>query len=73
MHAPHEPHFHSLKRVFRYLKGTLDYGMYLSSTPALGLVSYTDADWGGCLYTRRSTSGYCVFRGDNLISWSCKR
>jgi hypothetical protein len=37
------------------------------------LVSYTDADWGGCPDTRRSTSGYCVFLGDNPISWSSKR
>ncbi|GKC22910.1 ribonuclease H-like domain-containing protein [Tanacetum coccineum] len=37
------------------------------------LVAYTDADWAGCPTTRRSTSGYCVFLGDNLLSWSAKR
>ncbi|GJV56617.1 ribonuclease H-like domain-containing protein [Tanacetum coccineum] len=37
------------------------------------LVAYSDADWSGCPTTRRSTSGYCVFLGNNLLSWSAKR
>ncbi|GJW38690.1 ribonuclease H-like domain-containing protein [Tanacetum coccineum] len=37
------------------------------------LVAYSDADWAGCPTTRRSTSGYCVFLGNNLLSWSSKR
>ncbi|GKC48632.1 ribonuclease H-like domain-containing protein [Tanacetum coccineum] len=37
------------------------------------LVAYSDADWAGCPMTRRSTSGYCVFLGNNLLSWSSKR
>ena len=72
MHVPHNPHFHSLKRILRYLKGTLDYGIHLPSAPDIGLVSYTDADRGGSPDTRCSTSGYCVFLGNNLISWSSK-
>ncbi|GJW26675.1 ribonuclease H-like domain-containing protein, partial [Tanacetum coccineum] len=45
--------------------------LYVSSTSQL--TAYTDADWAGCPVTRRSTFGYCVFLGDNLLSWSAKR
>ncbi|KAI3735041.1 hypothetical protein L6452_14528 [Arctium lappa] len=73
MHAPREPHFQVLKRIIRYLQGTPELGLHLYPTASTQLISYTDADWGGCPDTRRSTSGYCVFLGDNLISWSAKR
>ncbi|XP_021763659.1 protein FAM98A-like [Chenopodium quinoa] len=63
----------ALKHILRYLQGTLSYGLHLYKSSRDRLVSYTDADWGGCPDTRRSTSGYCVFLGDNLISWSSKR
>lgn len=73
MHDPRVDHMSALKRIIRYVQGTLDFGLYLYSSSTSTLVSYTDADWGGCPDTRRSTSGYCVFLGDNLISWSSKR
>jgi hypothetical protein len=73
MHAPCIDHMLSLKRILRYVQGTLHYGLHLYPSPIEKLISYTDADWGGCPDTRRSTSGYCVFLGDNLISWSSKR
>ncbi|GJT44411.1 ribonuclease H-like domain-containing protein [Tanacetum coccineum] len=53
--------------------GTLDLGLHLYASSTTSLVGYTDADWAGCPSTRRSTSGYCVFLGDNLLSWSAKR
>ncbi|XP_057425895.1 uncharacterized mitochondrial protein AtMg00810-like [Lotus japonicus] len=73
MHAPHTEHLLALKRILRYVQGTLQFGLNLYPSPIEKLISYTDADWGGCPDTRRSTSGYCVFLGDNLISWSSKR
>ena len=72
-HAPRVPHFNALKRIVRYIKGTLDHGLHLYRSAPTTLVSYTDADWAGCPDTRRSTSGYCVYLGENLVSWSAKR
>ncbi|GJR58872.1 ribonuclease H-like domain-containing protein [Tanacetum coccineum] len=54
-------------------QGTLELGLQLYASATTSLVGYTDADWAGCPSTRRSTSGYCVFLGDNLLSWSAKR
>ena len=73
MHDPREPHLSALKRILRYLQGTLDLGLHLHRTSPADLTVYTDADWAGCPDTRKSTSGYAVFLGDNLISWSSKR
>ncbi|KAJ9566478.1 hypothetical protein OSB04_002444 [Centaurea solstitialis] len=73
MHDPREPHFHALKRILRYIRGTLTHGLQIHVSPSSDLIAYTDADWGGCPASRRSTSGYCVFLGDNLVSWSSKR
>ncbi|GJU61381.1 ribonuclease H-like domain-containing protein [Tanacetum coccineum] len=62
--------------LYRSLAGslqTLDYGLQLFSASTTDLVAFSDADWAGCPTTRRSTSGYCVFLGNNLLSWSSKR
>ncbi|GKC52367.1 ribonuclease H-like domain-containing protein, partial [Tanacetum coccineum] len=53
--------------------GTLDLGLHLYASFTTSLVGYSDVDWAGCPSTRMSTSGYCVFLGDNLLSWSAKR
>ncbi|GJY69936.1 ribonuclease H-like domain-containing protein, partial [Tanacetum coccineum] len=53
--------------------GTLEFGLQLYASSGSSLVAYSDADWAGCPATRRSTSGYCVFMGENLLSWSVQR
>jgi len=73
MHDPREPHLASLKRILRYVRGTLHLGLLLRPSSSTDLQVYTDADWAGCPDTRKSTSGYAVFLGDNLVSWSSKR
>jgi hypothetical protein len=73
MHDPREPHLALLKRVLRYVKGTLSTGLHIGTGAITSLTAYSDADWAGCPDSRRSTSGYCVFLGDNLVSWSSKR
>jgi hypothetical protein len=62
-----------MKRILRYLQGTPDYGLLLCHSSSSDLVVFTDADWAGCPDTRCSTSGYAVFLGNNLVSWSVKR
>ena len=73
MHDPREPHLAALKRILRYVRGTLELGLHIRASSQLDLVVYSDADWAGCPDTRKSTSGYAVFLGDTLISWSSKR
>jgi hypothetical protein len=74
MHDPREPHLTAMKRVLRYLRGSLDFGLHLRCTTSSSeLTVYTNADWADCPDTRRSTSGYAVFLSDNLISSSSKR
>ncbi|GKB74529.1 ribonuclease H-like domain-containing protein [Tanacetum coccineum] len=73
MHDPREPNLASLKRILRYVQGTWEFGLQLYASYGSSLVAYSDADWAGCPSTRRSTSGYCVFFGNNLLSWSSKR
>ncbi|CAL2270230.1 unnamed protein product [Prunus armeniaca] len=72
MHQPRESHLGAVKRILRYLKGTLEHGLWFQQG-STHLHAYFDADWAGCPIDRRSTSGYCVFFGSNLISWSAKK
>ncbi|GJR92547.1 ribonuclease H-like domain-containing protein [Tanacetum coccineum] len=73
MHNPRDPHFTALKRILRYVRGTINYGLQLYVSSTTQPIAYTDADWAGCPITRCSTLGYCVFLGDNLLFWSAKR
>ncbi|KAL5721714.1 hypothetical protein ACHQM5_005324 [Ranunculus cassubicifolius] len=73
MHNPKDEHWAAVKRILRYLKKTIDYGIFICVPSTLTLHAFSDADWAGCLDDRRSTSGYCIFLGGNLISWSARK
>jgi hypothetical protein len=73
MYDPREPHLTAAKPILWYLQGTLDHGLLLRRASTSNLVVYTNADWAGCPDTRRSISGYTMFLGDNIVSWSSKR
>lgn len=71
--APRSSHYVAVLRILRYLRGTAKRSLFLPSTSTLVLRAYSDADYGGCPDTRRSTTGYCLFLGDSLISWKSKK
>jgi hypothetical protein len=73
MHAPRDVHETMLKRILRYVKGTTRLGIQLRMAATPTITAYSDADWAGCPDTRRSTSRFCIFFGNSLVSWSSKR
>jgi histone deacetylase 1/2 len=70
---PTDVHCESVKRILRYVKGTLDTRLLFRKSTSTGTSVFTDADWAGCVDDRRSTGGYTIFVGPNLISWSSKK
>jgi hypothetical protein len=73
MHSPNLSYWSAVKRILRYLKGTLEYGLTIQPCSTFNIHAFADSDWAGCPDDRRSTFGYLVFLGNNLISWSSKK
>ena len=72
--SPTTVHYGAVKRILRYVKGSVSTGLRIQKAPSSVLNIYTDADWAGCSDDRRSTGGFAVYLGPNLISWSsCKQ
>ncbi|GJR91277.1 retrovirus-related pol polyprotein from transposon TNT 1-94 [Tanacetum coccineum] len=70
---PTEKHLNAVKRIFQYLKGTINMGLWYSKDTGMSLTAYADADHAGCQDTRCSTSGSAQFLGDKLVSWSSNK
>ncbi|GAA0159622.1 transmembrane signal receptor [Lithospermum erythrorhizon] len=73
MSKPTELHLQLAKRVLRYLKGTTDYGIYYQRDKNAGLLAYTDSDYAGDKYDRKSTSGYAFLISNGAVAWSSKK
>ena len=73
MTSPRHLHLDAVRRIICYLRGSPTRGLFFPIGSSLQLVAYSDADWARCQDTRRSTTGWCMFLGDGLISWRCKK
>ena len=73
LHSPTTDHWTAVKRILRYLRYTLHHGLKISKSPSLLVSAFTDADWAGDIDDRRSTGGFAVFLGSNLVSWSARK
>jgi FtsZ-interacting cell division protein YlmF len=71
--APKHSHLLAVKRIFRYLKGTMNYGLWYPSNHNFQLSVYSDDDWANCMDERKSTSGGAFFLGDSLVAWLSKK
>ncbi|GKA62224.1 hypothetical protein Tco_0761743 [Tanacetum coccineum] len=70
---PKESHLIAVKRIFRYLKGTLVLGLWYPKCSGFDLKGYSDSDYAGCNIDRKSTLGACQLLGGKLVCWSAKK
>jgi hypothetical protein len=71
--SPHSSHRQAIQRIFRYLKYTLEFGIWYSASSSLDLVGFFYADFADCGIDQKSTSGTCHFLESSLICWSSRK
>ncbi|XP_019163183.1 PREDICTED: uncharacterized protein LOC109159538 [Ipomoea nil] len=70
---PTNIHLTAAHRVFRYLKGSPGKGLFYHANSHVQLKGFPDSDWANCIESRKSITGFCIYLGDNLISWKTKK
>jgi hypothetical protein len=73
LHAPTTVHWAAVKRILRYLKYCVKFGLRINRSRSFLVSAYSDADGAGCPDDRRSTGGFAVFIGNNLVLWHAKK
>jgi histone deacetylase 1/2 len=73
LHAPTTVHWTAVKCILRYLRGTISLGLRLSKSSSTIVSAFFDADWAGCPDDRKSTGGFAVYVGSNLVSWNARK
>lgn len=73
LHAPTTEHWTAVKRILRYLKAYAQLGLKICRSTSYLVSAFSDADWAGCVDDRRSTGGFAVYLGDNLVSWNARK
>ncbi|XP_022032267.1 uncharacterized mitochondrial protein AtMg00810-like [Helianthus annuus] len=73
MHSPLQAHFKIALQLLRYLKGAPGKGILFKKGDSLNIKAFSDSDWAKCLSSRKSITGFCVFLGNNLVSWKSKK
>jgi hypothetical protein len=73
MQTPHESHWKEAKRILRYVRGTVQFGIHYSSRETPLLVGFTDSDWADDPDDQKSTAGYVFNLGSGPVTWACKK
>jgi histone deacetylase 1/2 len=73
MSSPTIDHWQGIKRILRYLQGTINYCLHIKPSTDLDITGFSDADWATSVDDRKSVAGQCVFLGETLISWSSRK
>ena len=72
-YSPKQSHLVAIKRIFKYLKGTMTYDLWYPRNHNFQLTTYSDVDWANCVDERKSTSKGSFFLGNSLVAWLSKK